>query len=74
MVKVKSSDGTIFDLDELGEVTYSLLAPEGVECDDVEWPTTEECSAAVGMEVRFLDAGDHPTRCEAILIAVRNDE
>lgn len=30
------------------------------------WPTPAQIEQAVGFRVRFLDSGDHPTRCEAV--------
>lgn len=61
---------TIFDLVQLGEDRYSLLAPDGVDGEEVTWPTDEQCSSAAGVRLEFLDAGDHPGRCEAILRVV----
>jgi hypothetical protein len=38
-----------------------------VDSDSIlAWPTDAQIAAAVGFPVRFTDAGDHPTRSEAI--------
>lgn len=58
---------TTFSLTALSDDRYSLLAPEGVEADACDWPTDAQCSAAAGIAMEMFDAGDHPTRAEAIL-------
>jgi len=65
---------TEFELEKLGEDRWSLLAPEDVEADEVDWPTAAQCSAAAGVTLAFFDAGDHPTRSEAILRVVDGDD
>ena len=64
---------TVFDLEELGEDSYSLLAPYGVESDEIDWPTDAQCSEVAGVTLRFFDAGDHPNRAEAILRVIRDE-
>ena len=61
---------SVFDLIELSEESWSLLAPEGVDGDEIDWPTDEQCSEAAGVTLQMHDAGDHPTRCEAIMSVV----
>ena len=77
-MKISPNQGTEFetqfDLEELGEWSWSLRAPEGVEADEVDWPTAEQCSAAAGVALDFFDAGDDPTRAEAILRVVEGVE
>lgn len=64
--------GTRFELTELSDERWSLLAPEGVDGEAVEWPTDQECSAIAGVALETFDSGDHPTRSEAILHVARD--
>ena len=58
---------TEFDLEALGDNRWSLLAPENMDAEQIDWPTAQQCSVAASVALDYFDAGDHPTRAEAIL-------
>lgn len=64
---------TEFELVELSEgESWSLSGPEGSNAEELAWPCDEECSRVAGVRLKTFDAGDHPTRPEAILHVVRD--
>ena len=75
-MKVFTNQGTEFqtefDLEDVGEKRWSLLAPENVDAEQIDWPTPEQCSTAAGVALDYFDAGDHPNRAEAILREIDN--
>jgi hypothetical protein len=60
---------TIFELVDLGadDGAHALLGPEGADADDLDWPTDAQICAALGWPACRYEAGDHPTRPEAIV-------
>ena len=67
--KVTASDGQVWDLEQISDDKWALLAPEDTDDDgdEIEWPTDEQYSKALGISVMFWDAGDHPSRSSAIM-------
>lgn len=56
---------TVLSDDADAAVSVTCIDDE-VYSDDVTWPTDEQIAEVVGARVHFVDAGDHPTRAEAI--------
>ena len=64
--------GKEFKLIPLGEpkgneVIYSLLAPAGIDSEEVDWPSDYYIEQMVRGKIVHEDAGDDPLRAEAII-------
>lgn len=65
---------TRFELHQLGDDRWSVLAITDADAGEIDWPSDEQCSRAAGVQLEFIDAGDHPQYAEAIMRVVRDDE
>ena len=64
-------DGITYTAHELGEGRWSVRVEDPETCEAInEGPLNladdDQISAALGVQVRFLDGGDHPSAIETI--------
>jgi len=70
MNKTLKINDTEFELVDLGSDygAYSLLGPEGADAEQLDWPDAAQVCATLGWKRCKFEAGDHPTRPEAIVM------
>ena len=69
--KTFTIDGITYTAHELGEGRWSVRVEDPETCEAInEGPRNladdDQISAALGVQVRFRDGGDHPTAIESI--------